>query len=111
MQGFLLPILVPRFSFGVLPTLACFLQVQYLITSAVFLKHVVMSGLSLMFIIIFLFGPFSVCVYACSKYYSKRVFKCVCPSHDVPTFTLSCTKKDRKKKRCPVDMSYKMREK
>lgn len=41
------------------------------------------------------------CVYACSKYYSKRVFKCVCPSHDVPTFTLSCTKKIEKKKGVP----------
>lgn len=34
-----------------------------------------------------------VCKYVCClKYYSMRVFKRVSPSHDVPTFTLSCTK-------------------
>lgn len=50
-------------------------------------------------LLLFLFCPFSLCVYACSKYYSKRVFKCVRPSHNVPTFTLSCTKKNEKKKK------------
>lgn len=63
----------------------------------VFLKRPVKSCLSLMLFLLF-FSPLFVRVCACSKYYSKRVFKCVRPSHNVPTFTLSCTKKKNVKK-------------